>query len=153
MKNNKSKTKCVARYGVALSSIFVANEIQADIDTITWNGGQQDVVLTSTSTAFMDLDQLPNLIGNSNDFTAIRTSTYRCFGRFSSSCITYTGSVISGVPSVIAGVSSFDSGEAIPQNLTRMSLFRPRKQFLGFVTADGNQGWFRTDLNLSLIHI
>ena len=56
MKNNKSKTKRVARYGVALSSIFVANEIQADIETITWDGGQQDVVLTSTSTAFMDLD-------------------------------------------------------------------------------------------------
>ena len=155
MKNNKSKTKRVARYGVALSSIFVANEIQADIETITWNGGQPNVVLSDVGSVDLDLDQLQNLISTGYgfiytgfDFRGSRFTFLSCIGfGVSQACTSTTGSLINGVQSAIAGVGSFYSGEAIPQNLSGTVLHGPRRQFVGFVTVDGNQGWFRIDLS------
>ena len=104
MKNSKSKTKRVARYGVALSSIFVANEIQADIETITWNGGQPNVVLSDVGSVDLDLDQLQNLISTGYgfiytgfDFRGSRFTFLSCIGfGVSQACTSTTGSLING---------------------------------------------------------
>jgi len=102
MKNNKSKIKRVARYGVALSSIFVANEIQADIDTITWNGGQPDVGIGEA----LDVDQLPNQ-GNNYDFAIYGYYFSSCVGSAQTACATFSFSSIYG-GYFIAGLGSFD---------------------------------------------
>ena len=152
MKNNLSKLGIATKYGVAFSSLLVANEIQADVEAITWNGGESEVVLSIDPFSFtqqnMDLDQLPNIFGNSFEFEASKYSFYSCVGSVSQACVYFDAATLRGLQSAIMGLASFDSGETIqPGLIPGRFLFNPRKQFAGFVTADGNQGWFRMDVS------
>lgn len=148
MKNKSSKLAAASKYGVAISSLFVANEIQADVETITWNGGEAEVILSIGQTGFssqeMDLDQFPNGI-YTIEFTATKYAFSSCVGSLSQACVTFSFESLRGLPHAIVGLDSFDSGERI-QPGTVPSVSFPRKQFIGFVTTDGNQGWFRADI-------
>ena len=64
-KSVKHTTKHAAIFGAALSSAFVATEIQADVLDITWDGGQASVEVDFQVNEFcgppietLDIDQL-----------------------------------------------------------------------------------------------
>lgn len=147
--NNSSKLSVATKYGVAFSSLLVANELQADIETITWNGGESKVVLSigqsGTSIRQLDLDQLPNVFGNNFEFEVRKSALSSCFGDAGTICGRTSNASIRRQHPAIVGIGSFDAGDAIPSNLGESRLFFPGKEFVGFVTADGGRGWFRVD--------
>ena len=63
---NKSSIKNVSIFGAALSSVFIAPEIQADVVDITWNSGESEVVVdhlrvrdgAPLQPRYLDIDQL-----------------------------------------------------------------------------------------------
>lgn len=156
--NNIRQTKrhYWTRFGVAMSSLFVANEIHADILDISWNGGQSEVKFSLQYTSYnsalheLILDQ----VGSTTDFSVFNTMfSLNADGQNTEFVTTQSMQVLN---LSIDGVAQATEGEVInPENLTdlqkNLSLENLTRgdHFFAFKTADNNVGWFRLSVNES----
>ncbi len=153
-KSVKHTTKHAAIFGAALSSAFVATEIQADVLDITWDGGQASVEVDFQVNEFcgppietLDIDQLiagPDL--------RVFFGSYECTLYPASGTVTIrVGSAFRDVMGDIASVGFLDRGVNIdPQTIADLGFLRLDSSgtfFAGFKTNDGNVGWFRVEID------
>lgn len=157
-------TTAAATFGAAMTSMYVAPEMQADIVPLTFGGNA-----TSTNSFFngsgfpvdFDIDQVPNAVGTAGDF-AQWNDTFNGTGR--TLAITGTG-VAGNILSIVARSASGSAlaiGDAVDSNLifdpdgnigggstlgtgtNAMGTFDGSgTAFVAFRTAAGNFGWYQ----------
>ena len=155
LKKNKSRaavaSTAVATFGVAMTSMYLAPEIQADVVDLTWNGGNAVATAPFSSGTLnvvpQNIDQVMNALGNPNfiQFNDQYGGTGRTFDPFGS---TFLGGMVSGLVTVTL-VSQ--SQVLDPANFTGAtsgavggSAFDGTgSAFVGFRDGAGNLGWYQ----------
>ena len=158
-------TTAAATFGAAMTSMYVAPEMQADIVDLTFNGGNATAsnpyVGFSSLPVDFDIDQVPNVVGTGGDF-AQWNDTFGGSGR----TLAITGSAVAGnLSSIVARTnmgSALASGDTVDSNLVfdtdgnigggtsggtapnAMGTFDGSgTAFVAFRTAAGNFGWYQ----------
>ncbi len=151
-------TTAVATFGVAMTSIYLAPEIQADVLDITWNGGNPTatapISFGTLNVVSQDIDQVA---GNRNfiQFNDQFNGTGRTFDCFAS---TYLGGTVAGLFSVTNAASGDVIDPATFSGITTGALGGGSTgtgngtfdgSGTGFIafreTGTGNLGWFRLE--------
>ena len=140
------KKRVATCFGVALSSLFVASEINADIETTTFNGGQEQFSVSFYSfSGFLAVDQIG---------TGIQFSFFNSFGALdpygNSSSSMCPIREIFGNPTHIEKFRLFETGETISPDkfsgggfIDFSTAAANLSTNVGFQTASGNVGWFK----------
>ena len=137
-KRRKGNTKKSAVFGVAMSSLFIGSEIQADILDITWDGGNESVSFELSSIEPVNIDQLFGA-------TDLRVEFYDFTNTFSGTFIFARDIFAAGYVSSVSLVSPgtlLDPETFGGQNRVDFAS-QPGNPFVGFKTLEGNVGWFR----------
>ena len=159
-KNEKtnSQVKHATIFGAALSSAFVAQEIQADVLDITWDGGLESVAINFAETDgyspphLLGIDQLGPGVDLRVRNTLISYTfplTYYGMGsgffRYTYRNVRNTGQAVTAI---LGGVELGDlidpQNPAINDTYVRFNEV-DNPAFFAFRTTDGNVGWFRVD--------
>ena len=145
-------TTAAATFGVAMTSMYLAPEMQADVLDITWNGGNPTatapISFGTLNVVSQDIDQV---VGSRNfiQFNDQFGGTGRTFDCFLS---TYLGGNVSGLvsvtnavagdvidPGTFAGITSGALGGGTTFDGTGSAFIAFRE------TGTGNVGWFRLE--------
>ena len=151
-------------FGVAMSTVLVNQNIEADIVDLTFDGGNftvvNDCIITGSGPMRVDIDQVPDVAGIGADF-AQWNDIYGGTGRtmFASfSTISLSRNILSlranGIsygdvidPATFTGAMTIGGNAGGGSNNNTFDGFG--SAYVAFRTADGNVGWFQVDFNTS----
>ena len=145
-KRRKGNTKSTI-FGVAMSSLFVSSEIQADVLDFTMDGGNQSAFVELGDVSEVNFDQLfgPEELIVSHDIFTIFISQ----GNY-----TYFSWRTLGVGGYLTGIEQRMPGAALdPDTFVGVEDLLFGNMFVGFRTRENNTGWFQVDLNSSGVDI
>ena len=165
MKKTSSKlnlaTTAAATFGTAMSTLFVANDLHAEIVELTFNGGNASTtnpfhIGCKTLDVVFDIDQVPNVDGTRGDFSAWN-DTFQGTGRTHGINGTdVAGNLLSHRPLSSVGGSLFidhktfvgDSDGFIGDGSSNI-FDGSGTAFVGFRTAAGNVGWYQMSFSVA----
>lgn len=149
-------TTAAATFGAAMTSMYVAPDIQADIVTLTYNGGNSTATNPWLSFSGLpvdfEIDQIPNVGGQGGDFAGWN-DTFNVTGRthaISGSAVIgnivswYANGVASGDiidPATFAGTAAGIGGGSTGTGAGTFD--GSGTAFIAFRTAASNVGWFK----------
>lgn len=134
-----------ATFGAAMTSMFVAPELQADIVDITFNGGNASNVHPGTALTPVDIDQVVG--ASAADFSQWndtfggtgRTATLNTAGGIASwTIVQYSQTLVAGaLGGTIGGLGGGSAGTGGGE------FDGTGTAFIGFTSTAGNVGWFQ----------